>query len=358
METEKPIEKTRTLYAYFGLTQLNNIDSPGHSLYQLGLLDSISETFGKTEFDIFSYYPSSSVLEATHWAFPDTPLGEVFKSTHEELINGPCVHINDMMDWISNKAYDKLYLKARFRNLSTLSKKWKDAAVFEEIIAKAIETGYLKSEIIILDTDLSLPSRFIREYGEYVTILIPSIDFPGISDRFLTKCQEARNVDRSGVVYYGNVDTSSYKAGNAKDPKLVEFIQYIRDFPNTHITVIHKPDHQSKDLVGVGQIDRSDRSMIFGELERSSVMLNVTKPKYETDRFIPARVYEAMIFGNIPISLGFDWLCLAFSFKNTDDLHEILTYLLSECDQNDLTIAYNHFVKSYRAYVASIQVFK
>ncbi len=358
METEKPVEKTRTLYAYFGLTQLTNIDSPGHSLYQLGLLDSISETFGKTEFDIFSYYPSSSVLEATHWAFPDTPLGEVFRSTHDELINDPSIKVDDMMDWISNKAYDKLYLKARFRNLSTLSKKWKDAKIFEEIVSAAIYAGYLKSEIIILDTDLSLPPRFVKEYGNFVTILIPSIDFPGISDRFLTKCQEARNVDRLGVVYYGNVDTSSYKAGNAKDPKLVEFLRYIRDFPNAHITVIHKPNHQSEDLAGIIQIDRSNRSVIFNELEASSVMLNVSKPKYETGRFIPARVYEAMIFGNVPISLGFDWLCPAFSFKNTDDLHEILTYLLSECDQNDLTIAYNHFVKSYRAYVASIQVFK
>ena len=42
-----------------------------------------------------------------------------------------------------------LYLKARFRNLSTLAKKWKDAHEFELIICAAIEAGYKKESIVI-----------------------------------------------------------------------------------------------------------------------------------------------------------------------------------------------------------------
>ena len=59
-----------------------------------------------------------------------------------------------------------------------------------KIIKKAINSGYGKDRIIILDTDLSLSENFVKEYGAWVTILIPSIDFPGISQRFLLDCSE------------------------------------------------------------------------------------------------------------------------------------------------------------------------
>ena len=47
----------KSLYAYFGLLDLHNIDSPGHSLYQIGLVDSLRESFGEEKFDFYSYYP-------------------------------------------------------------------------------------------------------------------------------------------------------------------------------------------------------------------------------------------------------------------------------------------------------------
>jgi hypothetical protein len=53
-----------------------------------------------------------------------------------------------------------------------------------------------------------------------------------------------------------------------------------------------------------------------------------------------------MIFGMIPISYKFNFLCPAFSFDTLDDLHEIYAYL-TECDQEGLEQAYKHFINSY-----------
>jgi len=53
----------KSLYTYFGLLDLHSIDSPGHSLYQLGLIDSIANHFGQEKFDFLSYYPSDIIPE-------------------------------------------------------------------------------------------------------------------------------------------------------------------------------------------------------------------------------------------------------------------------------------------------------
>ena len=75
-------------------------------------------------------------------------------------------------------------------------------------------------------------------------------------------------------------------------------------------------------------------------------MVNITKEKYNDRKFIPARIFEAIIFGMIPISYKFNFLCPAFSFNNLEDLSEIYIYL-SECDDAGLDQAYKHFVNCY-----------
>jgi hypothetical protein len=60
-----------------------------------------------------------------------------------------------------------------------------------------------------------------------------------------------------------------------------------------------------------------------------------------------------MIFGMIPISYNFEFLCPAFSFNEIDDLIEIYKYL-QECDADGLKQAYQYFVKSYFNYTESI----
>jgi hypothetical protein len=359
----------KALYTYFGLLDLHEIDSPGHSLYQLGLLDELSYRYDIDKFDFHSYYPEELYIdreEAT--TFPDTPHGKVFNEYYSKLIDTDYLVLDAVLRNIKDHLYSKLFLKARFRNLSTLDKKWKDARDFELILDTAILSGYDKSDIIILDTDLSLSTKFIDLYDSQVTIIIPSIHINGISDRFLQSCISINTESKcytNSAVYYGNIDTSNYKAGNNKSLILNEVLdatgfsspKYVDD---NSLTLICKPN----DYVGwlgdrdpfipvIKNIHRSRRSDIFSELEQSSIMINVTKDKYNDVRFIPARIYEALIFGLIPISYKFKWLSSVFSFETIEDYREILYYLY-DIEHDDKIAAYKRFVQDYRKYSDSM----
>ena len=346
-----------SLYAYFGLLDPHTIDSPGHSLYQLGLIDSIRETFDEETFDFYSYYPDK-VLEdysmSTNQMYPDGELGKLFQLYYNEMIANYCLKIDGVIFSIKNRSYNKLYLKARFRNLSTLAKKWKDARDFEKIIETAIDSGYTKNDIIILDTDLSLPESFYLKYSESVTVKIPSIDFPGISDRFLNSCVEIHGSNygkNKDIVFYGNIDTSNYKNGNSKSEELSNFLKEISEFYEKTNDTLHIISKNGNALLPYKHsfISRNERLTIWKTLESSSLMINITKEKYNTLKFIPARLYEAMIFGMTPISYKFDFLDPAFSFESQEDLTEILKYF-NDCDQTDLKNAYLRFIKSYTEY--------
>jgi hypothetical protein len=349
-----------SLYAYFGLLDLHTIDSPGHSLYQLGLIDSIRVSYDEETFDFYSYYPEQVIHDysispnTSGYMYPEGELGKVFQSYYNEMISNYCLSFDNVITNIKNNSYHKLYLKARFRNLSTLAKKWKDARDFEKIIETAISSGYSKDRIIVLDTDLSLPESFYLKYSECLTTLIPSIDFPGISDRFLNSCVSvhSNNYNRkSNIVFYGNIDTSNYKNGNSKSENLMIFLNDIGNFyqnADSKFSIISKK--LNGDLPYSHEfIKRNDRLGIWKTLENSSIMINITKEKYDSQKFIPARIYEAMIFGLTPISYKFNFLDPAFSFECQDDLIEIIKYF-NECDSTDLKNAYLHFIKSYTEY--------
>lgn len=350
----------KAFYAYFGLLDLHTIDSPGHSLYQLGLMDSIRLEFGVEKFDFFSYYPED--LQARellrHEKYPDTELGQLFTGYRETMIDTYGLLLDDALRRIKQKEYSHLFLKARFRNLSTLTKKWKDADAFEKLISMAIDSGYSADEIIVLDTDLSLPPSFYEKYRDKVSVQIPSIDFKGISDRFLNDCvaihkKSDYSVRSKSAVFYGNINTSNYKSGNAKSEMLHEALCYFFsrvEYFNDDFTIIGKSsDFDEITTQGVSGIYRNSRSNIWQALEKNLIMLNVTKEKYDEKKFIPARIYEAMIFGMIPVSYKFNFLSETFSFNTVEDLHEIVMYL-NECEGDDLKKAYLHFIKSYQEY--------
>jgi len=351
----------KSLYAYYGLLDLHNIDSPGHSLYQIGLVDSLRESYGETKFDFYSYYPEEIIKSANLGVFPSTELGKLFYKYRTSLFDQPIHNIDELLIKIKAKEYNKLFLKARFRNLSSLSKKWKDAREFEDIITTAFNAGYSKDEIIILDTDLSLSERFLSNYGAMITVIIPSIDIPGVSNTFLKECVDLHTSQRKlgmGSVFYGNIDTSKYKSGNSKSTILPDVLSWVNSFHNIKGT--HDPfylickENDFKDFSNVKEnthhIERNNRPKIWETLENSRIMLNITKDKYDNTKFIPARIFEAMVFGMIPISYKFDFLCKAFSFNNVTELIEIYLYL-SDCTEDDLKQAYLHFVNGYLSHI-------
>ena len=357
---------TKSLYAYFGLLNLHKIDSPGHSFYQLGLLDSIRNEFYNSplaagyvpidvQFEFFSYYPpeliNQEILDPEN-ILPNTELGKVFSDYEDSLIYAKIFDLDTIITSIKNKSYDKLFLKARFRNLSTLSKKWNDTTIFEEILNTAISSGYTKDQIIILDTDLSLPQSFLDEYSDKLTIIIPSIDIPGISVEFLTKCIEVNRLSKkvNSSIFYGNIDTSDYNAGNSKSEILVPALSWLNNYYTEfaydgRLILINKKD-TSNIFEGSIFVPRNNRKYIWDILSESTIMINITKDKYSKEHFIPARVYEAMIFGMIPVSYNFEFLCKAFSFSKISELSEIIKYL-HNCSPEDYNVAYLYFIKSY-----------
>ena len=347
----------KSLYAYFGLLDLHDIDSPGHSLYQIGLIDSLRENFGEEKFDFYSYYPEEIIRLADRVPYPDdTKLGDLFSSYCNSLIEHDFSSLVPVLEKIKNREYSKLYLKARFRNLSTLSKKWKDALEFEKIIDAALSSGYSKEEIVILDTDLSLPEKFYSDYSNSVEVKVVSIDFPGISSQFLKECvqihQSSPAKHKNSIVYYGNIDTSSYKQGNSKSQILGEVLDHLKSTSSglsSRLAIISKDSDLRLFPEHVTKVSRKNRKEIWKTLAESTVMLNVTKEKYDEFRFIPARIYEAMIFGMVPVSYKFDFLCRAFSFETLEDFQEIMKYL-EECTPEDLKKAYLHFIESYLKY--------
>ena len=77
-------------------------------------------------------------------------------------------------------------------------------------------------------------------------------------------------------------------------------------------------------------------------------MLNVTKDKYSDEKFIPARIYEAIIFGLVPVSYKFEFMSNAFSFNDLYDLEEIYFYF-KECSHQEMLTNYRTFVKEFIA---------
>lgn len=353
----------RSLYAYFGLIDLHNINTPGHSLYQLGLIDSILDAFEyeKVKFDFYSYYPSNIITDniGSICSFPKSQIGDIFNKYKKKLFDvsdSPILSksLNDVITKIKNKEYQNLYLKARFRNLSTLRKKWKDALSFETIIDTAISVGYHPKNIYILDTDLSLPDSFYKKYLNLITIAIPSINFPAISTSFLDDCVNSnlnsKIIKKPNSVFYGNINTSNYKSGNSKSAILIDVLQSLNSFyKNKEADFILISKQYENIFDSAIHVPREKRLSIWNTLSNSSIMINVTKEKYNSKKFIPARIYEAMIFGLIPVSYTFNFLSEMFSFSDIEDLLEII-YYLSDCDSTDIKKAYEVFINNYISY--------
>ena len=53
----------KALYGYFGSLIEHNDPFPGHPLYQLNLLDSLSKAFNIDKFDIVYYNPDTSLYQ-------------------------------------------------------------------------------------------------------------------------------------------------------------------------------------------------------------------------------------------------------------------------------------------------------
>lgn len=340
-------KSSKSLYAYFGELGIFDTNIPGHTFYQIGLMDSISEKFGTDQFDFLNYISDKYTSGSIDPEFPVGELGELMTRYSRKLINNYQIAYPEVIEKIKNKEYDKLFLKARFRNLSTLQKKLKDAKIFEDIITTALEVGYAPENIIILDTDLSLSESFLNTIEELgLRREIPSITMPGMSKGFIEDClkvHENSTEDRpNNLMYYGNLSFDNYKEGHSKNPIINDIIQSVDStqmFDGTQFTmsVAAKSDLSLENWIGklnrVSLVPREDREFIWEHFSHSIVSVNVSKDLYLEKKFIPARVYESIIFGTIPVS--YKWgQHPAMTFETVEDFWEICKFL-AECSRKD-----------------------
>lgn len=340
--------KQVSLYAYFGELGIFNDDIPGHTFYQLGLLDAISEKYNDKIFDFHNYIHDEPNI--TNPFYPSDEIGDIFKTYTARLINTYQIPYNLVIEKIKNHEYNTLFLKARFRNLSTLTKKFKDAAHFEEIIEVALASGYSPCSIVIIDTDLSLSQDFIKHINDLGLIHeIPSVTMPGIGNSFLKECMQvhARHANSEimrepSIVYYGNLSFENYKEGHSKNIIITDIIKAsdsLKMFNGDKFTlnVFTKRTATLDNLISSlenGYIySRSDRENIWQALSTSLISINVSKDLYLDRGFIPARVYESVIFGIIPVSYKQSFNP-AMEFNTIAEFFEICKFLY-ECSSLD-----------------------
>lgn len=340
----------KALYAYFGELGIFQANIPGHSFYQLGLIDSLSEKYDIEKFDFYNYlddHDSNDGFIIHAPAFADGILGGIFMKFANQLISEYRVGLQDVLLRIGAKEYSKIFLKARFRNLATLEKKMKDAVRFETIITVALNSGYKPEDIIILDTDLSLSPQFLNYIHKLgIQIVIPSVDIPGIGQKFLDVCMELHSkVDwkrPNHIMFYGNLSFENYKQGHEKNPiinEIIEKVGQVKMFDQSEFTMTVAAKETSKltdwieSLRCVEFIPRTNRDAIWTMMKSSIVSVNVSKDLYLEKNFIPARVYESIIAGVIPVAYrsGFH---PAMEFETVDEFFEICKFL-AECSPED-----------------------
>jgi hypothetical protein len=332
------MEKKKALYAYFGYLGIFSTDIPGHTFYQVGLIDQLCKTHGVDNVDFYSYLSADNICrDLTKPVYPDDMISGVFQDYTNDRINEYNIEFNQVISAIENGEYEKIFLKARFRNLSTLTKGLSDARQFEKIIKTACENGQAE-RIVILDTDLSLDPEFVTFCEEQgINFEIPSIDYPNVSTEFLEACKNAwllspRFDKIDSVFYYGNISFKNYKTGHAKNPILSSALETIQDFrsftgKSYSLGVAGKVDPKLIEILDCTQfIKRDDRANIWKAYSESSLSLNISKDLYLERGFTPARVYESLIFGAIPISFGDDRIHPALGFSNLEELNEILAF--------------------------------
>ena len=346
------MEKRKSLYAYFGELGFFEEYIPGHTFYQMGLIDALTEKYDTPQVDFLNYigdqYKNGSHLIARP-KFSNDLLGTLMDQYSDNLIDDYQASYPEVIERITNKVYSKLFLKARFRNLSTLQKKLKDALIFEDIILTALRSGYDPADIVIIDTDLSLSESFLQKIKDLgISREIPSITMPGMSRRFIESClsihehNDSPMIPTTNLFYYGNLSFDNYKAGHSKNTiinDIIESVDSTKMFDGSPFTLTiaakrdPKLEEWIKPMQGVSLVGREERESIWNRFQLASVSINVSKDLYLQEKFIPARVYESIIFGVIPVS--YKWgQHPAMTFDTVQDFWEICKFL-AECSRED-----------------------
>jgi hypothetical protein len=234
-----------------------------------------------------------------------------------------------------------------------------DANRFERIIKTALAAGYKPEDIVILDTDLSLSQDFLAKAKDLgLRIEIPSITMRACSKRFIESCLEVHLAEsykrQNHLTYYGNLLFENYKAGHSKDPIIRDIINSIDSVEMFNsdkftMTIAAKSTPELEEwIAGISQArlcPRQNRDEIWDSLLHSLASINVSKNLYLKEGFTPARVYESIMLGVIPVSYKDPRLHPAMSFETVEEFFEICKFL-SECSAEDYNKILSQMVRS------------
>ncbi|MFA5025091.1 MAG: hypothetical protein WC503_01090 [Candidatus Shapirobacteria bacterium] len=322
----------KALYAYFGLLGPHDIDIPGHTFYQPFLLEEILVMLGmeeKNEVDFFSYLPYRIKSKDACYKFSSKLVAGYPTLLQNYIYDKLANMIGDYNDgeWIIPNVdnYSVLILKARFRNPSTFAKKYYDTAFFEFTLDKGHKSNI---PTFIVDTDLSLPSKFIDKINNMNNVHIISLGNPckaypnlnpkkifpktlrGITAKTLSDITEIYRTHSKSelffrqkenlLAYYGNIASANYKVGHTKNIKILNYLLKIREDTDFSVNVIGKIEESS--FLMLPNTKRYDRIEIGKILSKSKLNVNISKDLYVDAGFWPARISEACVFGSIPIS--------------------------------------------------------
>lgn len=334
----------RYLYAYFGDIVPTETDIPGHFLYQPFLIDEIcSRLAGEEDYkiDLYSYLvdyenPKSLTrpVEFNYFLPSVNHIMNAWKDDHLGVEDGKAyVSLIEVFRNLYRERYDALILKARFRNPSTHAKKMYDVKKFEAIVQEGINFG---TPILIVDTDLALPPKFIEVINARKNIkiialgnvkkaypnlkpekILSPVPLYGISVMRLKEIYEAFEKEPQNIIhaqrkrtllYYGNIASSNYKSGHTKNYEVLEYLIKLseeRFFHEMNGYIIGKVEDK-RFVNGFEHVMRYCRSMIADLHREARLSVNISKELYEKTDFSPARITESWVFGILPLSYSSD----------------------------------------------------
>jgi len=308
----------KALYGYFGEITEHNLKYPGHPLYQLNLLSSLSNYFGIDKFDILHY-------------------------TDDEDRNGISIHadlrsslleslVGDRYRGVlpSELDYDIVILKHRFRNLSRLhDTRLSDVSIYEEMLDVCRHNGI---PTYVIDSDFSIHPSFWRRFphvkilsfADNLDIYPRDVDVTKLSptsDVLLRMIPtEATNRPHDCFVYDGNP--------YFKDSMLIESMEVLlrSDSMIEEGLILGKgwkeyPIYVSRPVEHFGR----DRRIEFYKkaLMRGACTVNITKKAYEENRFVSPRIVEAFILGVFPlVPSGYTFMPEDLRFSSISELRE------------------------------------
>jgi hypothetical protein len=282
----------RALYGYFGGITEHNGEFPGHPLYQLNFLDSLSNAFNIDKFDILYYNPNVPMFNfSIHQA--------IRNNMYDNLIDKTYSPITRYMPRLDFSKYDAFFLKHRFENSSRLKDmKGIDVECYEFAIRLALFTN---KPIYLIDSDAEIMSDFrfwkdkIRTNVNVLTFFQNPPNYPvntikiSPTSRVLLDQVQA-TPEKCATFKVFSYDGNNYLKSDALS-LLLNQIQYRHYFDDVYVL--------GKNWEKIYTLYPRDKRIEFYHDRRnlSYASVNITKDTYQEKSFASPRVVESFMVG-------------------------------------------------------------